>query len=173
MKEQCHWMRRFPGGGFYHSEKHTASHPYGEFTHPKQVICTGGKLGSLTLNCLLCHSCCGEFTTDNEAVSEWAVTGGKFVSFHFTTNLAEEMHWLTDSTTLYTQVTLHWMSCTSPLPSYSLSEDQSSKTITGIVCICVWRNDQVTNDFGRSTSWKLPQTCGNMCFFSPHCFFEV
>lgn len=32
------------------SDTLTASHPYGEFTHPKKVICTGEKLGLLTLN---------------------------------------------------------------------------------------------------------------------------
>lgn len=52
----------------------------------------GEKLGSLTLICLLCHLCCGEFTTNNKAASEQAVAGGKSVSSHFTTNLAEVTH---------------------------------------------------------------------------------
>lgn len=113
--------RRFPGGAFYH----LVSHPYGEFTHRKQVISTRGeKLCLPTLNSLLCLSCCGGITTVYKAVSEWAVTGGKFVSYHFTADLAEETHWLTDSTIAHKQVTLHWQSQNRPLPSHTLSNER-------------------------------------------------
>ncbi len=133
------------------TRKHTHSFAplWGIHTNPKQVICTGGK--KLTVNCLLCHLCCGEFTTNNKAVSEWAVTGGKFASSRFTANLADETHQLTYRTILYKQATsLKKLS----LPSYWLhsSKEQSSKTIAGI-----WRAEKWTN-----YKWRWAQSCTKM-----------
>lgn len=69
---------------------------------------------------------------------------------------------------LHKQVAIRWKSWASPLPSYSLSKEQSLKTIAGIV----W-NEQVANDFGRSMREKLPQTCGNMFFSLPTAFWSL
>lgn len=52
--------------------------------------------------------------------------------------IVQKKHWLTHSTILYTQVTLHWTSLTSPLPPYSLSKEQPLETIAGIVCAEKW-----------------------------------
>lgn len=64
-------------------------------------------------------------------MSEWAVTGGKFVSSHFTANLAEERRRLTDSTILYKQVKLNLTS------SFLLCLQGAIKENNSWYCVCV------------------------------------